>query len=161
MGTMTAPDQLFDRFAAHAPGRVVAGLGLFGLGLIAWILPSGAILARQGVLAAVLFAVAYFGFGVVDALFRRAGRAGHRPVGILLPPFAFAIADPLRALAAMFLMFGLAVWAMAGRAHLGWLILLTTLGYVAATILPSYFSPLAYLIGVIAFVLAGVGVARR
>lgn len=82
-------------------------------------------------------------------------------MALLLPPFAFAIADPSRALAAMFLMFGLAVWAMAGRAHQSWLILLTTLGAISAALRPYHFSALAYLIGVMAFVLAGEGPVQR
>jgi hypothetical protein len=83
------------------------------------------------------------------------------PMAMLLPPFGFALAEPSRALAAMFLMLGFAVWAIAGQARPGWIILLSTLGYGAALLFPYYFSPLAYLIGVMSFVLAGEGVVRR
>jgi cell division protein FtsW (lipid II flippase) len=83
------------------------------------------------------------------------------PMAMLLPPFAFALAQPPRALAAMFLMLGFAVWAIAGGARPGWLILLSTLGYAAALLLPYYFSPLAYLLGVMAFVLAGEGPLKQ
>jgi hypothetical protein len=38
---------------------------------------------------------------------------------------------------------------------------LSTLGYTAALLLPYYFSPLAYLIGIMAFVLAGEGPVRQ
>ena len=101
-----------------------------------------------------------------DQLFARAATrlpalAWAGPILMLLPPFGFALADPSRALAAMFLMLGFAVWAIAGQARPGWLILLSTLGYGAALLFPYYFSPLAYLIGVTSFVLAGEGVVRR
>ena len=108
MGSMTGPDQLFDRAVARLPA-------------LAWA----------------------------------------APVALLLPPFGFALGVPSRALAAMFLMLGFAVWAIAGQARPGWLILLSTLGYVTALLLPYYFSPLAYLIGIAAFVLAGEGAVRR
>jgi hypothetical protein len=101
-----------------------------------------------------------------DHLFAHAVRrwpalAWAAPIVLLLPPFAFALARPSRALAAMFLMLGFAIWAIAGRARPGWLILLSTLGYAAALLLPYYFSPLIYLIGVMAFVLAGEGPMRQ
>jgi hypothetical protein len=101
-----------------------------------------------------------------DQLFARAvtrlpALAWAGPILMLLPPFGFALVQPSRALAAMFLMLGFAVWAIAGQARTGWLILLATLGYLVALLLPYYFSPLAYLIGVTAFVLAGEGAARR
>lgn len=83
------------------------------------------------------------------------------PIALLLPPFGFALAMPTRALAAMFLLLGFAVWAIAGQARPGWLILLATCGYGAALLLPSYFSLFAYLIGVMTFVLAGEGAVRR
>ena len=101
-----------------------------------------------------------------DQFFARAVRrwpalAWAAPIVLLLPPFAFALAQPSRVLAAMFLVLGFAVWAIAGRARPGWLILLSTLGYTAALLLPYYFSPLIYLIGVMAFVLAGEGPVRQ
>ena len=101
-----------------------------------------------------------------DQLFARAvtrlpALAWAGPMAMLLPPFGFALRDPARALAAMFLMLSFAVWAIAGQARPGWLILLSTLGYLTALLLPYYFSPLAYLIGVAAFVLAGEGAVRR
>lgn len=82
------------------------------------------------------------------------------PIALLLPPFAFALAQPPRALAAMFLLLGFAVWAIAGQARPGWLILLSTLGYAAALLLPRYFSLFAYLIGVTAIILAGEGAVK-
>jgi len=108
MGSMTGPDQLFDRAAARWP-------------FLAWA----------------------------------------APIAMLLPPFGFALAMPGRALAAMFLMLGFAVWAIAGKAHPGWLILLATCGYLAALLLPSYVSLSFYLVGVTAFVLAREGAVRR
>jgi hypothetical protein len=95
------------------------------------------------------------------AVARRPVLAWAAPMAMLLPPFGFALADPSRALAAMFLLLGFAVWAIAGQARPGWLILLSTLGYGAALLLPYCFSPLAYLIGIASFVLAGEGAVRR
>ena len=85
------------------------------------------------------------------------------PMTLLLPPFAFALALPSRALAAMFLMLGLVMWAIAGqRARAGWIFSCQHIGLCwTASFLPYYFSPLAYLIGVTTFVLAGEGVVRR
>jgi hypothetical protein len=96
-----------------------------------------------------------------DAVRRLPALAWAGPMAAALPPFGFALAMPERALAAMFLMLGFAVWAIAGQARPGWLILLSTLGYGIALLFPYCFSPLAYLIGVAAFVLAGEGVVRR
>ena len=101
-----------------------------------------------------------------DQLFDRAvtrlpALAWAGPILMLLPPFGFALAAPSRALAAMFLMLGFAVWAIAGQARPGWLILLSTFGYATALLLPYCFRPLAYLIGITTFVMAGEGVVRR
>lgn len=101
-----------------------------------------------------------------DQLFARAvtrlpALAWAGPVAMLLPPFDFALRDASRALAAMLVILGFAVWAIAGQAHPGWLILLSTFGYVAALLLPYYFSPLSYLTGVAAFVLAREGAVWR
>jgi hypothetical protein len=100
-----------------------------------------------------------------DQLFARLGarQPGLRralPLALLLPPFAFALAEPARALAAMFLMLGLAVWTVMGQARPGWLILVTTLAYLVAAAFPYCFSPLAYVVGVACFVLAEEGAAR-
>jgi hypothetical protein len=95
------------------------------------------------------------------AVSRQPAFAWEGPIAMLLPPFGFALADPSRALAAMFLMLGFAVWAIAGKARPGWIILLSTLAYLVALLLPHCFSPLAYLIGVTAFVLAGEGAFRQ
>ena len=83
------------------------------------------------------------------------------PLALLLPPFAFALADPSQALAAMFLMAGFAAWTIMGQERPGWLILLTTLGYAVSAVFPYRFSPLAYVLGVACFVLAGEGTSRR
>jgi len=101
-----------------------------------------------------------------DQLFARAATrlpalAWAGPILMLLPPFGFALADPSRALAAMFLMLGFAVWAIAGQARPGWFILLSTLGYALALLLPSYFSLLSYLIGIAAFVMAWEGPLKQ
>ncbi len=101
-----------------------------------------------------------------DQLFARAvsrqpALAWAAPMAMLLPSFGFALVAPVRALAAMFLMLGFAVWAIAGKARPGWIIALSTLAYLVAAILPSYFSTIAYVIGFTLFIIAGEGAVRR
>jgi len=158
---MISPDQLFDHAAARFPRRRIGVLAIFGLGLSFWVLATVAILSWQAWIAVGLLVLCWLGYGLLEAFLRQEGRPGRPPLGMLLPAFGFAIADPTRALAAMFLMFGLACWAMMGRAHQGWIVLLATCGYLGALLLPHYFSLFAYLIGVMAIVTAGEGAVRR
>ena len=77
--------------------------------------------------------------------------------------FAFALAEPDRALAAMFLMLGLvartavlaetpAGWPLVGKAEL-------FLAFALACLFPAWFSILAYAVGILCFVAAGSRVA--
>lgn len=161
MGTMIAPDQLFDRPARLVP---VPAVVLQGLALLSWLAAAGAIAFGHPVPGAGLILAAWFLDGLSMARAREEGRADqlHAPLGMLVIPFGFAIADPGRALAGMFLLLALTVWLTQGRSFVrSWFGVVTTLGYGAAAILPYYFSPLAYLIGIVAFVLAGQGSRRR
>lgn len=85
-------------------------------------------------------------------------------------PFGFALANPERAVAAVFLLFGLimlgmASWTLAerrgvGGQPLGMLeALLITLVYASACLFPGWFSIGAYALGIAAFICAGVRVA--
>jgi len=81
-------------------------------------------------------------------------------LGLLALPFGFALADPSRALAAMFLMFGLTVLTVLRARHVSAVIWGVAAGLWLAALLPDRFSFLAYLIGVMAFAAAGQGVAE-
>jgi hypothetical protein len=64
-------------------------------------------------------------------------------------------------LAAMFLMFALTKLAALGLGHVSLVTWLAATGLLLAALFPDRFSLLAYVIGVIAFVSAGQGVAMR
>ena len=123
----------------------------------------------------------YFGLGflaaalVADALAGAvARRAGPTPFGTALDrllgaiaagavPFAFALAEPERALAAMFLMLGLVVRAggdavpAAAETPIGALIGKSELflAFAAACLFPDRFSIIAYAVGILCFVSVG------
>ena len=125
MGTMTSPDQLFDRAVRRLPA-------------LAWA----------------------------------------APMALLLPPFAFALAAPSRALAAMFLMLGLVARAaaataaarlqdsgpiLAGLEQASALVGKTELfvAFAAACVFPNWFSLIAYVVGILCFVAVGSRVAAN
>jgi hypothetical protein len=154
------PDRLFDRLAPCLPGatvwvwRVGAGMGFLAaavtvaLGLF-W---AGGIALLIAVLAA----------GVGQALARRDGLEA-LPVlslGLLLIPFGFAIAEPVRALAAMFLMLALSVLTVLTRGHVSLVTWLVAAAFLIACFFPSYFSILAYIFGIIVFIAAGQGAVQ-
>ena len=61
----------------------------------------------------------------------------------------------------MFVMFALTVMTVLGRGHVSVVTWLVTAAFLIACIFPNYFSLLAYIIGSIAFIAAGQGVARE
>ena len=159
--TLPNPDLLFDRLAPYLPEvpawawRIVAGIGLLAsAGVVAlhhsWI---GGVLLLAGALAA----------GAGEALARRHGKPALPvlPLGLLAIPFGFALAEPTRALAAMFVMFALTVMTVLGRGHVSVVTWLVTAAFLIACIFPNYFSLLAYIIGSIAFIAAGQVLARE
>ncbi len=158
--TIPNPDLLFDRLGRGLPEvpawawRAAAGGGLLGsAAAVALHHPRpGALLLLAGGLAA----------GAGEALARREGRPSVPvlPLGLLVIPFGFALAEPVRALAAMFVMFALTVLTVLGRAHVSVVTWLTAAVFLAACIFPDRFSLLAYAIGVIAFIAAGQGIAK-
>jgi hypothetical protein len=130
-----------------------------------WLLPA---LAGAGLLAAagaVAFHHPWIGAGLLLGGLAAAGLDGleqAQPVltlGLLALPFGFALADASRALAAMFLMFAMTVLTVLQRGHVSLVIWLAAVGLLLSCLLPDRFSLLAYLIGVIAFIAAGQGVA--
>jgi len=76
-------------------------------------------------------------------------------------PFAFALADPSRALAAAFLIFGLVAQSASrvalGRGLVGQGEIL--IGFAVACVFPDRFGIVAYIIGVLCFVAAGARIA--
>jgi hypothetical protein len=76
-------------------------------------------------------------------------------LSLLAPPFGFGLADPSRALAAMFLTTALAVVTVVRRGEVSVVYWLAGAAFVLSCIFPNWFSLLAYLIGVICFIAAG------
>jgi len=158
--TVPNPDLLFDRLGPHLPEvsawgwrrAALAGLLAAAVAVALHHSRGGGALLLAGVLAA----------GAGEALARREGRPALPilPLGLLVIPFGFALAEPVRALAAMFLMFALSVLTVLGRGHVSVVTWLVAASFLAACIFPDHFSILAYAIGVIVFIAAGQGVAR-
>jgi hypothetical protein len=91
------------------------------------------------------------------------------PIAIALMPFGFALADPARALSALFLVLGLLVSAVStGASHLAgprdhsleiMLFAAAMLGIAVACLIPSWFGIVAYAVGIFAFVQSGISFA--
>lgn len=84
-------------------------------------------------------------------------------LGLLAVLLGFGMAEPDRALAAMFLMFGLTVMTVLGGGTREGVVAVTWFALAAfllAFFLPSSFSLSAYLIGVIAIIVTGQGAAK-
>jgi hypothetical protein len=154
------PDRLFDWLAPRLPEiparewQTIGGGGLLAASVcIAFHYPwLGAGLLLVGAIAA----------GAGEALARREGMpvVPVLPLGLLTVLFGFGLAEPTRALAAMFLMFAVTVLLLLGGAGVSAVIWLTVGAFLLACLLPSSFSLLAYVIGVIAFIAAGQGIAK-
>ncbi len=74
-------------------------------------------------------------------------------------PFAFALADPSRAVAASFLLFGFVALAAVRRLETVEQ-LAALLAIAVACLMPAWFSLIAYGLGIACFVLAGMRLAR-
>lgn len=81
-------------------------------------------------------------------------------LGLLAVLLGFGLAEPDRALAAMFLMFALTAMTLLGGSLVVAVIWLAVAAFLTAFFLPSSFSFLAYGIGVMAFIATGQGVAK-
>lgn len=84
------------------------------------------------------------------------------PIFFASLPFAFALADPSRALTASFLLFAfVADLAAAPRAKRTLEHAAATLAFAGACLFPVWFSLIAYALGLFCFVLAGLRIAAR
>jgi hypothetical protein len=137
--------------------RLVAGLPPHP----AWLLPvlAGAGLAAAAVLIA--FHHHWAGAGALLAGLAAAG-LGQSPrvllLGLMTLPFGFGLADPPRALAAMFLMFAMTVLTIVAKPYVAVVIWPIAAAMLLVCIFPDYFSLSAYLIGITCFVAVGQGV---
>ncbi len=157
------PETLFDRLAPCLPLLPVWAVG--GVAGTALLGGTAAIAFHRPWIGAGLLLAGFAADGLGQATARRGGRAATPllPFGVMLALFGFALADPARALAAMFLMFSLSVYMALRdrRPNVAPVIWLVAVGLLIACILPDRFSLLAYLIGITCFVAAGQGVARH
>jgi hypothetical protein len=155
------PETLFDRLAAGLPplpvwaAGEVAGAALLG--------GTAAVAFHHAWVGAGLLLVGFAADGVGQALARRDSRAATPllPFGVMLALFGFGLADPARALAAMFLMFALSVFTLLSGPRIRLIHWLAAMGLLAACFLSDRFSLLAYIIGIACFVKAGQGLAVR
>ena len=76
-------------------------------------------------------------------------------------PFAFALADPTRALAVCFLLFGLVAVCSASEERFRLIdTLICTAAFAVACFAPSWFGSIAYGLGIACFVVTGVRLSR-
>jgi hypothetical protein len=154
------PEFVFHRLVTVLPAVPVWGwraLGLVGLLGAALVIAlhhpwAGALLLLAGALAATA--------GEVRARMEHKRVAPVLILGLLAVLFGFGMAEPSRALAAMFLMFALTVLTLAGGRGVIAVIWLTVTAFLIACFLPISFSLSAYAIGLLAFIAAGQGVAK-
>ena len=154
------PPTLFQRLAPRLPEIPIWGWrALGGGGLLAaavaialhhsWV---GAPLLLMGALAATA--------GEALARMDHKRAAPVLTLGLLAVLFGFGLAEPDRALAAMFAMFALTVMTLLGGSLVAAVTWLTVAAFLLACFLPSSFSLLVYGIGILAFIVAGQGVAK-
>jgi len=124
-----------------------------------------------GLIALPLIGRRYFWAGlaviVLSRIVATLGRGGARELAQRLDPvflaslaFAFALADPARAPVAAFVLFGFVVATAAGPVGLIET-LIASAAFVAACVVPDWFSPIAYALGIASFLLAGLRLARE
>lgn len=149
---LPTPDILFAPLAARLPPHP------------AWLLPALTVAGPLGATAAIAFHQPLAGAGLllIGLVAAGLGQVGQvLSLSLLAPPFGFGLADPSRALAAMFLTTALAVVTVLRRGEVSVVYWLAGAAFLAACFLPNWFSPLAYLIGVICFAVAGQGAVSR
>lgn len=156
---LLSPDVWFDRLAARFPGAWAKGLSACAM---AGFLACAALVAFHLPLPGALFLVAALvADGWEQAQGRRDSQSTHAasPLGFMLMPFGFALHDPAQALAAMFLVLALAMFAtkkaLAGQAGIAGMHWLAGAGLILACLLPNYFSIIAYLVGITCFIAIG------
>lgn len=154
-----SPAACFDRLAIRFPGArafVLSGCALAGLLLAAGLIASHRPLWAAPFLLAALIAD---GWGQAKARCSDPAVRAASPLGLMLVPFGFALGDPARALAAMFLVLALAVFtterARGGQVDCAGPHGLAGAGLVLACLLSNYFSFIAYIIGLTLFIMTG------
>lgn len=152
---------MFDRLALRLP--VLPGWAAGAAASAALLGGTGAIAFHHPWIGAALLLAGFAADGMGQALARRDGRTAMPllPMGLMLALFGFALADPARALAAMFLMFALSVLALLPGPRIRLIHWLAAAGLLAACFLPDRFSLLTYIIGIACFVKAGQGLVAR
>jgi hypothetical protein len=138
------------------------------LGLSAVILLAAGFLVGLAALPAIALGHPWLGLACI-ALSRApalAGAAGARDLAARLSaifwaslPFAFALADPSRALAAAFALFGFVAFVSVRRIETVEEIV-CTLAFAIACVFANMFSLIAYALGIACFIAAGIGLAR-
>jgi hypothetical protein len=148
---MPFPDTLFARLAERLPPYP------------GWLLPALAGIGFIAAAALVSFHHYWAGAGALLIGLAAAG-LGQAPrvllLGLLTLPFGFALADPSRALPAMFLMFAMAVLATIVRAYVSVVTFPIGVALLLACLFPYHFSLLSYLVGIACFVVVGQGVSK-
>lgn len=149
------PEPLFDRLVPHLPE--VSARGWTGLATMALLAGTGAIAWQHPWIGGGLLLMGFLADGTGQAISRRTGATVPALLvpGLLLVPFGFALAQPERALAAMFLMLSLGIMAWIGGKPVRLIHWLMAAGLLVACLLPDHFSLLAYLLGIACFVKAG------
>jgi hypothetical protein len=150
--------QVAARAAAVGASPVVLNIAAFAISLLA--LP---LIAREYYAAG--FAVFLLGRSV-DVLTAIEDRGRMRvvldSVVYASVPFAFALADPTRALAACFLLFGfVAVCSVSEKRFRVTETLICTMAFAIACFAPSWFGMIAYGLGIACFVVTGVRLTGR
>lgn len=154
------PDGLFDWLAPRLPEIPASGWRVMGGGGV--LAASVSIALDHPWLGVGLLLLGAVAAGAGEALARREGKPvlPILPLGLLAVLFGFGLAEPGRALAAMFLMFALTVLLLLGGGGVSAVICLVVAAFLLACFLPDSFSLLAYAIGILAFIATGQGIAK-
>jgi hypothetical protein len=155
------PEILFDRLAPCLPLLPVWALG--GVSGTALLGGTAAIAFHHPWIGAGLLLAGFAADGLGQATARRGRRTAMPllPFGVMLALFGFALADPARTLAAMFLMFSLSVFTLLSGPRVRLIHWLAAAGLLVACFLTDRFSLLVYIIGIVCFVKEGQGLAVR
>lgn len=145
--------QVAARAAAGGVSPAVLSVTAFAISLLA--LP----LIVRGYYA-VGFAMLFLGRLVDFFTATEAGGRVHAVLGGIIyasVPFAFALADPTRALAACFLLFAFVAVCSVSEAHARLIdTLICIMAFAIACVIPSWFGVIAYGLGIACFVVTGV-----
>jgi hypothetical protein len=149
------PEPLFDRLAVRLP--LLPGSALTVLAVAGLLAGTACVALHRPWIGGGLLLAGFLTDGLGQAIMRRTGRAvvAVLPLGLLVPPFGFALGDPTRALAAMFLMFALCIFTVLSGPRIRLVHWFVALGLLLACLLPDRFSLLAYILGIACFVKAG------